>query len=306
MLSPGIYFSPGKLLITGEYLVLHGAMALAVPTRFGQNLHLEKLDSDIISWELKNHLGQITYSSEWNRALVCIHSNLPEWDIQVKRILEYLIGQGIEVEGFKFNFQLDYPQEWGLGSSATLIANLAKAASIDPMPFFRATQTGSGYDVAVAFECKSLIYKLESGDPIWEPVIYSPSFSKQMHFVFRGQKQKSDLEVKRYLKREKASREVLKAINRLTQQIKDCSELGEMIKLIRLHEELVGEQIGAVTVQKELFNDFNGVVKSLGAWGGDLMLAVAEEGQDVQGYFSEKGFPLALSYDEMIGEYGIE
>ena len=36
------FYSNGKLLITGEYLVLDGAKAFALPTKFGQNLIIEK------------------------------------------------------------------------------------------------------------------------------------------------------------------------------------------------------------------------------------------------------------------------
>ena len=36
------FYSNGKLLLTGEYVVLDGAKALAVPTRFGQNLIVKK------------------------------------------------------------------------------------------------------------------------------------------------------------------------------------------------------------------------------------------------------------------------
>jgi mevalonate kinase len=32
------FYAPGKLLITGEYAVLDGAWALALPTRLGQTL----------------------------------------------------------------------------------------------------------------------------------------------------------------------------------------------------------------------------------------------------------------------------
>ena len=32
------FYSNGKLLITGEYVVLDGAKALALPTKYGQNL----------------------------------------------------------------------------------------------------------------------------------------------------------------------------------------------------------------------------------------------------------------------------
>ena len=37
------YYSNGKLLLTGEYVVLDGAEALAVPTRFGQNLTVKQV-----------------------------------------------------------------------------------------------------------------------------------------------------------------------------------------------------------------------------------------------------------------------
>jgi mevalonate kinase len=36
------FYSNGKLLITGEYLVLDGATAFALPTKIGQNLIVEK------------------------------------------------------------------------------------------------------------------------------------------------------------------------------------------------------------------------------------------------------------------------
>ena len=36
------FYSNGKLLITAEYLVLDGAKAFALPTKFGQNLIIEE------------------------------------------------------------------------------------------------------------------------------------------------------------------------------------------------------------------------------------------------------------------------
>ena len=36
------YYSCGKLLITGEYLVLKGAKGLAIPTKYGQKLSVKK------------------------------------------------------------------------------------------------------------------------------------------------------------------------------------------------------------------------------------------------------------------------
>jgi len=42
-------YSNGKLLLTGEYLVLEGATALAVPTKFGQDLKVEKIKEKSIN-----------------------------------------------------------------------------------------------------------------------------------------------------------------------------------------------------------------------------------------------------------------
>ncbi len=44
------FYSNGKLLITGEYLVLDGAKALALPTKFGQTLTVEVAQNQEISW----------------------------------------------------------------------------------------------------------------------------------------------------------------------------------------------------------------------------------------------------------------
>ncbi len=45
------FYSNGKLLLTGEYLVLDGAKALALPTKMGQNLQVVTHDKPTISWK---------------------------------------------------------------------------------------------------------------------------------------------------------------------------------------------------------------------------------------------------------------
>ena len=46
-------FSPGKLLLTSEYVVLDGALALAVPTKWGQEFFFDEINDDksTIFWE---------------------------------------------------------------------------------------------------------------------------------------------------------------------------------------------------------------------------------------------------------------
>ena len=44
------YYSNGKLLLTGEYVVLDGAKALAVPTKFGQLLNIKQGTNKQFKW----------------------------------------------------------------------------------------------------------------------------------------------------------------------------------------------------------------------------------------------------------------
>ena len=54
------FFSHGKLLLTGEYLVLDGAKALAIPTQQGQEMSVEILPgSGNIYWTAKDINGNI-------------------------------------------------------------------------------------------------------------------------------------------------------------------------------------------------------------------------------------------------------
>jgi hypothetical protein len=52
------------------------------------------------------------------------------------------------------------------------------------------------------------------------------------------------------------------------------------------------------TIKESLFPDFSGVIKSLGAWGGDFVLAIAKE--NPSDYFKERGFKTIVSYKDMI------
>lgn len=44
------YYSNGKLLLTGEYLVLDGAKSLALPTKFGQDLIVDQIKEPQLIW----------------------------------------------------------------------------------------------------------------------------------------------------------------------------------------------------------------------------------------------------------------
>ena len=68
--------------------------------------------------------------------------------------------------------------------------------------------------------------------------------------------------------------------------------------LINEHEKIISNKIKKKPVKNLLFNDFEGSIKSLGAWGGDFVLASSENNS--KNYFKRKGFETSFSFDEII------
>jgi hypothetical protein len=67
---------------------------------------------------------------------------------------------------------------------------------------------------------------------------------------------------------------------------------------LKEHEQLIGEIIQETPVQERLFADYFGQIKSLGAWGGDFVLATGNE--DTEAYFEDKGYLTVVPFNEMI------
>ena len=157
------YYSHGKLLLTGEYLVLDGAKALALPTRFGQDLTIQKLKEPVLLWESYDHQGNCWFKATFELPKLRIVSadfeseedggkdKLAErlWEIlSAARQLnpEFLNSN----QGYLVKTTLEFSQDWGLGSSSTLINNVADWARVSPFELLENTFGGSGYDIASA------------------------------------------------------------------------------------------------------------------------------------------------------------
>jgi len=64
------------------------------------------------------------------------------------------------------------------------------------------------------------------------------------------------------------------------------------------HEKIISAIIQQKPVKSELFPDYFGEIKSLGAWGGDFVLATGNE-KSIS-YFKNKGFETILGFEKMI------
>ncbi|MGI9560486.1 MAG: GYDIA family GHMP kinase, partial [Flavobacteriaceae bacterium] len=146
-------FSHGKLLITAEYAVLDGAKALALPTKLGQSLEVKPIESPEIRWKSFDHNGTLWF--ETILQLASFEANVT--NETAKRLSECFLaiaklqpGCFVAHNGFEMHSRLEFPQNWGLGSSSTLINNLAQWAKVDAYKLLAATFGGSGYDIACA------------------------------------------------------------------------------------------------------------------------------------------------------------
>src|SRR5690606_32329585 len=87
-------------------------------------------------------------------------------------------------------------------------------------------------------------------------------------------------------------------ISGLTHQLLACKELAEFELLLEIHETLISRLINTPKIKKSLFPDYPGMIKSLGGWGVDLVLATGGEAE--QNYFRKKGYGTILSYSDLI------
>ncbi|NUM31634.1 MAG: GHMP kinase [Bacteroidetes bacterium] len=306
-MSKSIYFSNGKLLLSGEYMVLNGAKALSVPTTKGQTMTVEQFaGSGNIHWLARDYNGKIWLNISFilqDNYLIPVHvGNYNEQVKLLNKILNHTLLRNAELIKSDFDYEittnLQFPNDWGLGSSSTLISNLSKWAKIDAFDLLFNTLEGSGYDVATALEQKPVIYNLlPDKKPEWKSVLFNPSFRENLYFVHLNQKQYSEIEVSKYLKNKAWKKEDIERISEITCEIIKCNDLGYFEELINEHERIISKVLGVLTIKEKLFADYKGNIKSLGAWGGDFVLATRS---NALSYFVSKGFNTILTWDEMV------
>ena len=300
------FYSNGKLLITGEYLVLDGAKSLALPTKFGQNLVITEGDNQEIKWTSFDSDGSIWYEDTFSFLDISKKKISEEVTSKRNTLLEilhegYLLNPDFlnQSEGYHISTQLSFPINWGLGTSSTLINNIAQWFQIDAFVLLKNSFGGSGYDIACAQNNSSVLYHLENGKPIVERVTFNPAFSENLYFVYLDKKQSSKAAIASYYENPKNDLATTIAKNdKITLDILNAKNVQAFAWAIEKHEAEMSAVLKTETVKESLFPDFYGVVKSLGAWGGDFILVIAIENPTA--YFKEKGFRTIIPYKDMV------
>lgn len=298
------FYSNGKLLITGEYLILDGAKGLALPTKMGQNLIVEDTQTNSIHWNSYDADGSIwleeTLSFQEIQDNIITTESVKATLIKILQVANTMNSNVFNnSEGFAVTTQLSFPRNWGLGTSSTLINNIAQWFQIDAFELLHQSFGGSGYDIACAQNNTPITYSIVNGDPKIEQVVFDPAFTKNLYFVYLNQKRNSKSAIAEYHSNKTSQlSSYITTINELTQGIIKANNLEIFSQLITQHETVLSEILKTETVKATLFPDFDGAVKSLGAWGGDFVLVVSKK--NPMPYFVAKGYETVIPYGEMI------
>ena len=201
-----IFYSNGKLLITAEYLVLDGAKALALPTKFGQNLIIEESKNPEINWKSFDADGSIWF--EDSITFSEIRNTVSAKEESVKTTLLKILHEAFllnpnfitENKGYEISTELTFPKKWGLGTSSTLINNIAQWLEIDAFELLNNSFGGSGYDIACAQNNTPVSYQLKQGKPKVETIHFNPHFTDTIYFVYLNKKQSSKTAIANYQK----------------------------------------------------------------------------------------------------------
>ena len=298
------FYSNGKLLITGEYLVLDGAKGLALPTKYGQYLKVTSGELGKIQWASFDSDNSIWFEETFSFNEIInfnVTDKLSERETLIKILHEaHLLNTGLlnSSIGFTVSTVLTFPKLWGLGTSSTLINNIAQWFQIDAFELLKNSFGGSGYDIACAQNNSPILYQLINGLPMVEKVNFNPNFTDCIYFVYLNKKQSSKTAIDNYYKNQKNLEANLPLINEITLAVLNSNSMAEFSTLLNKHEGIMSSILELPVVKEGLFADFDGSIKSLGAWGGDFVMVVSKN--NPTSYFENKGFKTIVPYKDMI------
>ena len=301
----------GKLLLTGEYAVLDGAEALAVPTVFGQQLAVfQKKDKahpeNQLTWQSFEPDGTCWFSVSYeftdfnfeHTSDIPTAIRLAEIFREIRREKPDFLKKSVPIA---VETRADFPRAWGLGTSSTLISLLSEWSGVDPFFLLEKTFGGSGYDIACARSEEPILFKNLGKKPVIEPIYFFPKFHNCLYFIYLGKKQDSRAGIHRYRELAGKNTDLVKKISHLTRSFLAADSLSALDGIIREHENLIAKTVDLPRAQTVFFEKFWGETKSLGAWGGDFVLATSDRGDEATArFFNGLGFPVIFRFEELV------
>jgi mevalonate kinase len=302
-------YAHGKLLLSAEYMVMHGSKALALPLQLGQSLEKIPVQSrHVFSWKAY-YREKLWFSAQFDPSSLKILDTTDQH--MAERLQEMLracieMMPGFQRELFRWDVitSLEFSPEYGFGSSSTLIALLAEWAEVNPLELHFMVSGGSGYDVACALAEGPIIYHLRDQFPSYRHVPFHPPFSQQLFFAWLGKKQPTGSHLDAVAGKIRPSFETIRYFSRLTMEMVEATSLVQFRKIMEEHEEALSRLLGIEKVSGR-FEGLPGSIKSLGAWGGDfVMIATEIDEKKLKGFLKMNNINVVYRYKDLI--YGGE
>ena len=186
------FSSNGKILLTSEYLVMDGAKSIAFPSKLSQELNVININSESFFWKAYDHNNNLWFQEKFkikqNEFLYDGKKNLVSE--RLKKLFNHLsrkIGHKI-FYGKEFNSKLNFNRNWGLGSSSTLVNNLAKWARVDPYELLNSTFKGSGYDIACCDKTNPIIFMKKENKIEIIDISFRVNFLEKIYLIYTNRK----------------------------------------------------------------------------------------------------------------------
>jgi mevalonate kinase len=298
----------GKLLISGEYLVMNGAKALAFPIRYGQEINIKSIPDHIINWKSIQN-DQIWFTASFSLPdLSILTTSDTAIAFELKNILQHARNLNPEFLftqcGFSIDIKADYPLKWGFGSSSTLIYLISRWACINEFSLYKKLTDGSAYDIACASQQRPIFYQMTDKMPKITLTEFGNGIKNHCIFAYLGNKQNSKDEIERYKKAEIPSQKLIDRISELSDEFCKATSASELIEITTEHEHIISSIIQKPVLAQQRFSEFRGSVKSLGAWGGDFAMFTADKSIDeLREDLKQLGLTTLFSYDDFVIKY---
>ena len=301
------FYSKGKIMIAGEYLVVSGAKAIAVPLNVGQKLAVSfnadgphevlwktyEGESQILEYNFPiEDIRQMQYKPEGERGFVL---KVLRGATRINKA--FLAEKGLYIVETSFDAGL----KPGLGQSSSLISNVAWWADVDVYRLNRFVSKGSGYDVAAARASGPISYIKNCPEPEISMVELPEQVLNKIFLVHLNKKESSEKSISLYLKMLLTRKKDVPGLNSIIDDLLAAKTVDAFGDAMERHDRLLSKVLRKKHVKQLLFSDFKGYIKSSGAWGGDYVLALTEDDEKaVKEYFSEKGYKSVVKFSEMI------
>lgn len=285
---------------------MDGATALALPTTLGQSMRTSEASGSEVVWKSYDPKGQLWFNASFDLMdFKAIKTSDPAISDTLSSILKAASKLNSDFlshwKKYKVDTYLEFEQSWGLGSSSTLISCVAQWAEVSPYHLLFDTLGGSGYDVACAQADGPILYRLGAEELDIDYVDFEPGFMPHLYLVHLGRKQDTKAARDYYYQHRSKLNGTLEQISRISIALTECTSLAEFNKAIEEHEDIVAKCLNMPKVKQQHFPDFWGSIKSLGAWGGDLILATSDASEaDTRNYFSQKGYTTIFKLGELM------